>query len=314
MKFLNKILRGDALKVLRKLPDESVDCVITSPPYWALRDYGVKGQLGLERTMNEYVTKLCNIFDEVKRTLKKTGTCWINIGDTYYGGGRNRNNTTNHIYKQHTSPASFIKQKWTGELYNKCLCQIPARFAIEMISRGWILRNEIIWYKPNVMPSSVKDRFTVDYEKIFFFTKSKKYYFTTQYEPAKYDGRKQEMMRGSGKYLNKIIVPGHDKHSFAERAHERWQMINGRRVRNKRAVWGINNKPYRGAHFATFPPGLCKTPILAGCPQSGTVMDIFAGSGTALMIAKQLGRNFVGIELNPEYIKLANQRINSILI
>lgn len=348
MKFINQILQGDAMRILRKLPSESVDCVMTSPPYWVLRDYqtppqiwdvnksckhewltkiqkwhsnrgpnkrkeifddefqvaGTKhlfcgkcgawcGSLGLEPTFQLYVKHLCDIFDEARRVLKKTGTCWVNISDTYQ--------------------SASVSGKQGGGLPDKCLLQIPARFGIEMINRGWILRNRIIWKKPNCMPTSAKDRFTVDYEDIYFFTKSKKYYFETQYENAKYDGRKQEIMRGSAKYAGEV-TPGRAAHTFAKRAHERWQIIDGKRMRNRRCVWTINTKPYKGAHFATFPQELIKTPIVAGCPAEGIVMDIFAGSGTTLEVAKLLGRKFVGIELNPEYIKLAEQRINSILI
>lgn len=150
----DKILLGDSLEVLKELEDESIDMIVTSPPYWALRDYGTKEQLGLESTFDEYINKLCNVFDECKRVLKKNGTCWVNVGDSYIN-------------------------------ISKCLAQIPNRFAIEMCNRGWILRNEIIWHKPNAFPSSVKDRFTVDFEKLFFFVKNKKYYFERQLEPVK---------------------------------------------------------------------------------------------------------------------------------
>lgn len=377
----NRILQGDAKEVLKKFPDESVDCVITSPPYWALRDYGVAGQLGLEPTFQEYIIKLCDIFDEVKRVLKKTGTCWVNLGDTY--GIQSGAMRDGKFGKKNTNNQAFVQP--VGK--HKCLCQIPSRFAIEMTDRGWILRNEIIWHKPNCMPSSVKDRFTVDFEKIFFFTKNKKYYFKTQLETARYDGRQQEEMRGGGKYLNRVICPGHDKHSFAERGHQRWQTINGKHMRNKRAVWTINNKPYKDAHFAVFPPELPRQCIEAGCPEfvcqkcgkikqklfktnnpkgitgragkpmvskngkvdtydgkqriepghnstvyssakfigweqcdcgvgfeQGIVLDPFCGSGTTLLVAKQLGRDYIGIDLNRDYIKQAEKRINSILI
>jgi len=171
-----ELIQGDCLEKMKELPDESVDMVMTSPPYWALRDYGVDGQLGLEPTFQEYINKLCDIFDEVKRVLKKEGTCWVNMGDTYSGGVNNND-------KKKVDGAKTIKPIKAMGVQDKCLLQIPSRFAIEMCNRGWILRNEIIWHKPNCMPSSVRDRFTVDFEKIFFFTKSKKYYFETQYEP-----------------------------------------------------------------------------------------------------------------------------------
>lgn len=164
--LLNKIHQGEALAVLKTLPSESVDCVVTSPPYWALRDYGVTEQLGLESTPEAYIDRLCTIFDEVKRVLTKDGTCWVNLGDTY-GGFKQGNTETN------------VKNGGV----EKSLCQIPSRFAIEMTNRGWILRNEIIWYKRNAMPQSATDRFTIDFEKMFFFTKSQKYFFKQQLEP-----------------------------------------------------------------------------------------------------------------------------------
>ncbi|MEK9207420.1 MAG: site-specific DNA-methyltransferase [Patescibacteria group bacterium] len=185
----NKIIQGDALEVLKTLPAESVDCVLTSPPYWALRDYGVPGQLGLETTFQEYITKLCDIFDEAIRVLKKEGTCWVNVGDTYNSGGNYRSEGEGQIEgtrgREYQAKAGMVKVdiKLQG-LQSKSLCQIPSRFAIEMTNRGWILRNEIIWYKPNCMPSPIKDRFTVDFEKVFFFVKSKKY---------KFDGRQENL-------------------------------------------------------------------------------------------------------------------------
>ena len=190
-KFLNQIICGDCLDELKKIPDESVDMVMTSPPYWALRDYGVEGQLGLEPTFQEYINRLCDIFDEVKRVLKKEGTCWVNMGDTYANSGGLSNSAPDRAGgkpkgTRGTQPSAIAKggyERPDSGTISKCLLQIPSRFAIEMTNRGWILRNSIVWWKPNCMPSSVKDRFTVDYEMLFFFTKSKKYYFETQYEP-----------------------------------------------------------------------------------------------------------------------------------
>jgi site-specific DNA-methyltransferase (adenine-specific) len=279
---MNKIIQGDCLAVLKTLKSESIDCVITSPPYWALRDYGVKGQLGLEPTFQEYINKLCNIFDEIKRVLKKTGTCWVNLGDTYYGGGRNRGGDfKNMSIKQRSNRGTrdinaTTSFKWNHELETKNLCQIPFRFSIEMVNRGWILRNVIIWHKPNCMPSSVKDRFTVDFEYIFFFVKNKKYWFEKQYEP--------HLTQENRDFLNPL-------------------------GRNKRSVWSIPTKPYKEAHFATFPPALVAIPIKAGCPRGGVLLDPFCGSGTTCAAAKKLGRNYIGIELNPNYIEMAERRI-----
>src|SRR3990167_5715206 len=170
---LNKIYNIDALEGLKKLDSESVDCVVTSPPYWNLRDYGVEGQLGLEPTFQEYITKLIEIFDEVKRVLKKEGTCWVNIGDTYSGAGAGQKDTGKAVYEEN----DFRKKPSKTNLPDKSLCLIPFRFAILMQERGWILRNDIVWFKRNSMPSSVKDRFANKWEHIFFFVKNKKYYF-----------------------------------------------------------------------------------------------------------------------------------------
>jgi DNA modification methylase len=293
----NKILQGDALEVLKTLPSESINCCVTSPPYWALRDYGVEGQLGLEKDFNEYINKLCDIFDEVKRVLRKDGTLWVNIGDTYgTQGGQNRD--TNKDYSKYKS----IKLKNTeiGSVLlkepnmHKNLCNIPARFSIEMQNRGWILRNVIIWYKPNCMPSSVKDRFTVDFEYIYFFVKNKKYWFEQQIEN---EGSICERKRSSAFRLqnentnDKIITNG----------------------RNKRAVWRVTTKPYKEAHFATYPKELIEPMIKAGCPINGVVLDPFFGSGTTGLVALEQNKKFIGIELNPKYIDIANKRLKPIL-
>ena len=285
---LNKIYNGDALDVLKTFPDECVDMVITSPPYWALRDYGAEGQLGLESTFQEYINKLCDIFDEVKRVLKKSGSCWVNLGDAYSGSG-----------------------KGVGGIKSKSLLQIPSRFAIEMCNRGWILRNEIIWHKPNAMPQSVRDRFTVDFEKLFFFTKSKKYYFKQQKEQMKtnqvcgnstrHHSRKVSLNKGLRKQDN---VGRMDYTGFNDRYKPPKDLL-----RNKRCVWSVSTKPFKDAHFATFPKELIITPIKACCPTNGIVLDPFMGSGTTALVAKELGLNYIGIELNEEYIKMAEKRL-----
>jgi len=244
--FKNKILQGDALNILKTLPDESIDMVMTSPPYWALRDYGVSGQLGLESTFPEYINKLCDIFDEVKRVLKKEGTCWINLGDTY-GGTGNKGLSTDQKYKRGRNGQS---KALNGRYKSKCLLQIPSRFAIEMTDRGWILRNEIIWHKPNCMPSSVKDRFTVDFEKLFLFTKQQKYYFETQYEKvvAHSDAWYRNKLRQNKNYQLKKPY----KHNFPIPKYPN--------KKNKRSVWSINTKPFSESHFAVFPEELCIIP------------------------------------------------------
>jgi len=351
----NTILQGDALEKLKELPEESINCVMTSPPYWALRDYGtanwvggdescdhkapvvhgknadvtytkkgvtcfykdickkcgakrVDKQLGLEPTFDEYINKLCNIFDEVKRVLRKDGTCWVNIGDTYYtksGSGFegdliSKDNVGKGIKKAN-------KLRGQGLLPSKCLTMIPMRFAIEMVNRGWILRNVIIWHKPNCMPSSVKDRFTVDFEYIFFFVKNKKYWFETQYEPLQESSIKKGEYGWNGKEVEGI---GRNQPQATEKMGERWSPKKGR---NKRAVWRICPKPFKEAHFAVYPEELCETPIKAGCPKDGTVLDPFFGAGTTGLVALKQNKQFIGIELNPEYIEIAKARIKPFL-
>lgn len=268
------ILQGDALSMLRTLPDESVHMVITSPPYWNLRDYNMAGQIGLERSYEEYIQNLCNVFDEVKRTLRPDGTCWVNLADNYSGSGGG------YPTKQHKKVDRFgcrIPATPPCDIPRKSLCLIPFRFAIAMVQRGWLLRNTIIWHKPNVVPESVKDRFTVDFEYLFFFTKSPHYYFQQQREPSRQRASRQQHLA----------------------------------MRNKRCVWPIPTKGFPGNHFATYPPALLEAPIQAGCPEGGIVLDPFLGSGTTALVAERFNRRWCGIELNPDYVCLAKQRIRA---
>jgi site-specific DNA-methyltransferase (adenine-specific) len=268
---LNNILHGPALDKLKELDSESVDCCITSPPYWALRDYKQVGQLGLEPTFQEYITKLIEIFNQVKRVLKKTGSCWVNIGDTYntdaYGGNRNGTGKNTKVKPRwEVGGQKFVKPE-QRTVPDKCLCLIPQRFQIAMVDQGWICRNTIIWYKPNCMPSSAKDRFTVDFEYLFFFTKSQKYYFDTQYEPhesseEKYNSSKKKWFtQEQGKYNNETKT----WHEFGDSK----PFINPQNPlgRIKRCVWKIPTQPFSEAHFAVFPPALVETPLKACCPE-----------------------------------------------
>lgn len=294
---LNKIICKDATEFLKELPDESVDCIVTSPPYWNLRDYGVDGQLGLESTFEKYISELCDIFDEAKRVLKKEGTCWVNMGDTY--SGMKIGNTETRKNKKVVSN-TFKKEK--TKLPDKCLCQIPSRFAIEMTNRGWILRNEIIWYKPNCMPSSASDRFTVDFEKMFFFVKSKKYYFEQQKEPTI---TKDSIVRDRDTTkLNN--TPGRSRMGGLKE--------NNYDFKNKRCVWKITTKPFSEAHFAVYPKELVETPIKASCPPKGTVLDFFGGSGTTQRVAQDLERNWLYCDLNPEYCEIARKRLRQTVL
>jgi len=253
----NRIYQGTAMEVLKTFPDESIDMCMTSPPYWNLRDYGVEGQLGLEKTFSKYIENLCQIFDGVKRVLKPEGSCWVNLGDSYAGAqGRGQGKGNEHSQMQPKGKDSILK--------DKCLCQIPSRFAIAMTDRGWILRNELIWFKPNCMPSSVSDRFTVDFEKLFFFTKQTKYYFEQQFEPAL-----TNESRPDGIVRNRVMPPiggikkaGGDNPTYSGNTPE-YNPLG----RNKRCVWKITTQPLKEAHFASYPEKLVETPILASCPE-----------------------------------------------
>ncbi len=273
-----------------------------------------KGQLGLEPTFDLYIKHLCNIFEEVKRVLKPTGTCWVNLGDTYSGSGCGTNDYRTEASRSIQGKGKNACLYKTGgiaqrikEVPAKSLCFIPSRFAIEMINRGWILRNVIIWHKPNCMPSSAKDRFTVDFEYLFFFTRSKKYWFETQYEEYK-----APLNRWGGDELKANGKSSWDKGTGQSTYRER-KMRPNTRGRNKRCVWTITTKSFQEAHFAVYPEELCETPIKAGCPKNGTVLDPFLGSGTTALAALKSGRRFVGIELNPKYIRMAYRRIKPFL-
>lgn len=316
---LNKIYVGHALDVLKTFPESSINTCITSPPYWGLRDYktnpaqwqdGWVGELGAEPNFNQYINHLCDVFDEVKRVLKDDGTCWVNIGDTY--GGSSLNSSYGVKAKGETSFLNSVdhlqKVAHTRGKYSKSLLLIPFRFAIEMMNRGWTVRNVIIWQKPNATPQSVKDRFTVDFEYLFFFSKTKKYYFEQQLEPIK-QSTYERCKTGCG--INKgANYQGLNKKNF-ERIQKR--ILNGTIAgRNKRTVWQIATHAYHGAHFAVFPPALIETPIKSCCPEDGVVLDPFIGSGTTAIVSEKLNRNWLGIELNPEYAKLAEERISQI--
>lgn len=282
---VNQILCGHSLEILKTFSDECIDMVITSPPYWALRDYGVSGQLGLEPTFQEYLANLKAIFREVKRILKQQGTCWVVLGDTYF---------------------------------EKSLVQIPSRFALMMTDElSFILRNEIIWHKPNAMPSSVNDRFTIDYEKLYFFVKSKKYYFQQQKEPMK--TKDTNPPNGSIAAFGSLQLGRHKKRNKQDQVGRNdYTGFNARYttpkelMRIKRCAWSVSTKNFKDAHYAVFPEGLIETPILAGCPEGGVVLDPFIGSGTTALVAKRLNRNYIGIDINPEYCKMAQERLQGL--
>lgn len=284
---IDTILTGDSRAVLQTLPDDSVHCCVTSPPYYALRDYEAEGQIGREATPEEYIERLVAVFHEVKRALRPDGTFWLNIADTYC-----------------KRPQQGVKRK--------DMLGIPWRLALALRSDGWYLRSNIIWEKGNAMPESVTDRCSRSYEHVFQLSKSKRYYFdraaiAEPIAPATLV-RMRSGRGGSHKYAES--VPG-----------QTVQAINRPRKaggiseeelpthRNKRDVWHINTASYSGAHFATFPPQLAETCILAGCPVGGIVLDPFFGSGTTGLAAKRHGRHYIGVEINPDFCRLAEERI-----
>ena len=298
------ILTGDALEQLRKLPPESVHTCVTSPPYYNLRDYGAAGQIGNEASVEEYLQTLVSVFREVRRVLRADGTLWVNMGDSYAtrSGSQPPTNTRNSC--GHTA-------KHTPQGYKyKDLIGIPWQLALALRADGWYLRQDIIWQKPNTMPESVKDRCTKSHEYIFLVSKAERYYFDAAAisEPVTSSKGNAKTFRGGGAYTG---GRSHDNGAQVEReSHGNQENQTGRR--NKRDVWSISTKGYAGAHFATFPEKLVEPCVLAGCPVGGTVLDPFAGSGTTGVVAKRLGRGFVGCEINPAYAKMAEERIAAV--
>lgn len=311
----NTIINGNSLEVLKSLPENSIDCCVTSPPYYALRDYGCDGQIGLEETPEKYIESLCDVFSEVRRVLTPEGTLWLNIADSYWGGGWRNAQFNEHsgdiqkgskgTYCGLSLPACKGK---IGDYKHKDLIGIPWMLAFALRSQGWYLRQDIIWQKPNPMPESVTDRCTKSHEYIFLLSKSQKYYF--DYESIMEPCADQERNNfQSGSRANGINKDRNDN-DLGERS-KTWKpkTIDNQKVRNKRDVWEVNTKPCKEAHFATYPFELIKPCILAGCPENGIVLDPFMGSGTTAIVARSLNRNYLGVELNPEYIKIAHKRL-----
>jgi site-specific DNA-methyltransferase (adenine-specific) len=355
MMEINKIYQGDSLEVLRTFPDKSINCCVTSPPYWNQRDYKIKGQLGLEKTPELYIEKMVEVFMEVKRVLMDNGTCWVNIGDSYAsgkiantesGGPMNRNNGQSNI-----PPKGYKVKDLVG---------IPWMVAFALRSSGWFLRQDIIWEKLNPMPESVNDRCTKSHEYIFLLSKSKHYYYDAKSIATPYKDKTfttfgcESRGNGDGTGLIKSENWGNDikvrkpkqwktpdgwdtskgSHSNIHRegrekgvkgyehrgkgdkkltGHSGNYDINGNLIgdglANKRSVWQVATQSFKEAHFATFPPELIVDCIKAGCPENGIVLDLFMGAGTTAMVSRKLNRNYVGIELSPKYIKIAEKRL-----
>lgn len=309
---VNVIHCGDSLEVLKSLPDDFVNCCITSPPYYALRDYGEEKQIGREATPEEYIDRLVSVFHEIKRILTPDGTLWLNIDDTYCGTG-SKGESCDPKYPNGRNGQSVSLNKKAHRCKPKDLIGIPWLAALALRSDGWYLRSSIIWQKGNTMPESCKDRPSRCYEYVFLLTKSKKYYYDWQAIAEPIAPTTAARMKGSrgehNKYANTVPGQNHAQRINAPRRKGAYtdEMISP--VRNKRNVWQINTVPYKGGHFATYPPKLVETCLLAGCPENGIVLDPFFGSGTTGMVAKAQSRRYIGIELNPEYCKLAMQRI-----
>jgi site-specific DNA-methyltransferase (cytosine-N4-specific) len=262
------IYQGDALTVLRRLPDASVRCVVTSPPYWGLRDYGIAEQIGLEETLPQFIHRLVAVFAEVKRVLTPDGTLWLNIGDGYTSGNRRWRAPD----KKNPARAMDVRPDTPEGLKPKDLLGVPWRLAFALQDDGWYLRGDVVWNKPNAMPESVRDRPARSHEYLFMLTKSEKYFY--------------------------------DWKSSREEA-------DGGGLRNRRSVWHVNTKPFAGAHFATFPPELIRPCVLASSEPGDYVLDPFFGSGTVGLVCRDEGRECLGIELNPEYVAIAVERLQS---
>lgn len=309
---LDTIYTGDALAVLKGLPDGSVNCCVTSPPYYALRDYGVDGQIGRESSPKEYVSRLTEVFAEVRRVLRPDGTLWLNLGDTYAGKGNQGDAVDPKNPKGRNGQAIALNRVVEG-CKSKDLIGIPWMAAFALRYDGWYLRNDIIWMKENPMPESVKDRCTRCHEHIFLFSKSRKYFFDYKAisEPIKETTRERlgRGIAGSNKYGEPI--PGQPKVQTINLPRDHGSITDSEinPLRNKRDVWIVNTVPFKGGHYAAYPPKLVESCILAGCPVGGVVLDPFMGSGTTGMVAKQLDRHYVGIEINPEYTEIAKERI-----
>lgn len=304
-----RIITGDCREVLRSLPSESVSCIVTSPPYFRLRDYGSEGQIGLEETPDKYVAELVTVFREARRVLRSDGTFWLNLGDSYSSGNGTKTNgpqtnitSVNGVdvrMPRATTPSdalASLSRTFVGMPAAKQRLMIPARVALALQADGWWLRDEIIWHKPNPMPVSVTDRTTPAHEMVYMFSKQARYHYDMEAVKEPASGRSS----GNGFARPQQIARG------GRGRDEKW---DGSDQRQPRSVWSIPTTPFRGAHFATFPPALIETCIKAGAPAGTVVLDPFGGAGTTGLVADRLGRDAILIEINEDYAAMARDRI-----
>jgi len=276
-----RVLHGSALKELKQIPSKSVNCCITSPPYWNQRDYGVEGQFGLEPSLDEYIDRLAGVLREVNRILMDAGTLWLNLGDTY---------SSKNYRLQHG-----------GALKQKDLAGVPWRVALALQADGWFLRSDIVWHKPNPVPESARDRPTRSHEYIFLMSKSVRYFYDS-------DSLREPYVSCKTRFKSQIWRRDRLRSAPRKRPVRHRGGLRNILGRNKRTVWTVASTGYRGCHNATFPEKLIEPCILAGCPKGGTVLDPFAGTGTTLVVALKHGRNALGIDLNPKYCSIARER------
>jgi DNA modification methylase len=305
---LNKIYNEPCLETLKRMPNDFLDCVITSPPYWQLRDYGYEGQWGLEPTYNQYLEHLWELMDEIYRVLKPDGTCWVNLGDTYgtQSGGLKGKSTFDPKNKNAT--IQVIEQSKT---IHKCLLLIPHRFAIGCIDRGWIVRNDIVWAKRNGMPESVTDRFSKKHEYFFFMVKSEKYYFDLDAVRSKHIHANDKRNDGE-RHIYKEGVKSMNNDMLATNAVSFNPL--GKNPGSVSDFWDIPTKPSSNQHYAAYNDELIKKPILAGCPEGGIIYDPFMGTGSTAESALRANRKFIGSEMSEKYIDIANKRLEPYLL
>ena len=310
------LYHGDALEVAYALPDASADCIVTSPPYFGLRDYGIEGQYGLESSPTEYVETMRALFSELRRVLADDGTLWLNIGDSYQSCGGHTGQGANSQRRGRSNVGAQNAAKVISGLPNKNLLGIPWRVAFALQDDGWILRNAIIWNKPNAMPESVTDRLSTRYEMLFMFSKQQRYWFDIDpiREPLAYPDAANTVggnhtdvgnRRGGTYRPDKTPYPPGMNPQTGRAATGKRHTFNDNGGRNPGDVWSISTQPFAAAHFAVMPPALAQRCIIAGCKPGGTVLDPFSGSGTTGLAAQRLSRRYVGIDLNADYLDLS---------